>query len=96
MVYLNYGMPGIHKGGKNFVSERISPKLKQEKERRVLGLMICKKQIKKTNLVSENRNLFFNMKRSVGVEHWCFLMFYDYEKRGEMLLLDFSYRWVVC
>jgi hypothetical protein len=22
------------------------------------------------------------MKQSVGVEHWCFSMFYDYEKKG--------------
>jgi hypothetical protein len=42
--------------------------------------MLYKRKIKKTNLVSENRNLFFKMKHSVGVEIWCFSMLYDYEK----------------
>jgi hypothetical protein len=42
--------------------------------------MLYKRQIRNINLVSENRNLFFNMKHSVGVEHWWFFMFYDYEK----------------
>jgi hypothetical protein len=55
-------------------------------------MMLYKRQIRKTNLVSENRNLFFNMKHSVGVEHWCFSMFYDYEKMGGMMILDFFER----
>jgi hypothetical protein len=44
--------------------------------------MLYKWQIRKTNLVSENRNLFFNMKYSVGVEHRGFLCFMIM-KKGE-------------
>jgi hypothetical protein len=54
--------------------------------------VLYKRQTRNTNLVSGNRNLFFNMKHSVGVEHWLFSMFYDYEKKGGMLCLDFSDR----
>jgi hypothetical protein len=46
-------------------------------------MMLYKRQIKKTNLVSENRNLCFNMKNSVGVEHWCFLCFMIIKKERD-------------
>jgi hypothetical protein len=58
--------------------------------------MLYKRQIKKTNLVSENRNLVFNMKHSVRVEHWCFIFFMIMKRRGGVLILNFSDRWVVC
>jgi hypothetical protein len=57
--------------------------------------MLYKRQIKKTNLVSGNRNLCFNMKHLVGVEHWCFICFMIM-KKGRDVILDFSDRWVVC
>jgi hypothetical protein len=51
--------------------------------------MFYKRQMRKINFVSEDQHLFFNMKHSVGIEHWWFSMFYYYEKRGGMLRLDF-------
>jgi hypothetical protein len=59
--------------------------------------MLFKRKIKNTNLVSENRNLFISTWNTQwGLNPVSFPLFYDYEKRGGMLCLDFSDRWVVC
>jgi hypothetical protein len=60
-------------------------------------MMLYNRQIKNTNLVSENRNLFISIWNTQwGVNTVGFPLCYDYNKRGGVLCLDFSDRWVVC
>jgi hypothetical protein len=61
-------------------------------------MVLYKRQIKNTNLVSENRNLFISTRNTQwGLNTVGFQLFYDYDKKGGgVLCLDFSDRWVVC
>jgi hypothetical protein len=53
--------------------------------------MLYKRQIRNTNLVSENRNLFISTwNNQWGLNTVYFPLFYDYDKRGGMLCFEFS------
>jgi hypothetical protein len=96
MLCFHCGMPGIHKGGNKFCQW----KYLSQAEAREKGLRFVTDALQaanyETNLVSENPNLFISTWNTQwGLNTIGFPWFYDYDKMGGMLCLEFSDRWVV-